>query len=357
MYLRRLQQSQRIQQGMEQRSKFEANLRHESLKTEQQAVMSPAAKEDAVRAMRPPVIKTNPEIRYQPMPPVAEEAPTESTPQHGFASEAERAAYRRGKKHGFRYMVQANRGLHSNRMGWVMTEIRQNLRETAPRVSAPMIELDDVCLTLGSRSGDVNILRGIDLSVARGETVSVVGPSGSGKTSMLMIVAGLERATGGRVVVGGQDYGTLDEDGLALFRRDNIGIVFQSFHLIPTMTALENVAVPLELGRRRRARARAAEMLDAVGLGHRLHHMPGQLSGGEQQRVALARAFAPEPALVLADEPTGNLDGATGTMVVDLMFSLSRDSGTTLMLITHDRDLAAQCDRRVAMTDGLLDEG
>ncbi len=219
-----------------------------------------------------------------------------------------------------------------------------------------MIELNDVCLTLGSRSGDVNILRGVDLTVARGEAVSVVGPSGSGKTSMLMIVAGLERATGGRVVVGGQDYANLDEDGLALFRRDNIGIVFQSFHLIPTMTALENVAVPLELGRRRDARDRATEMLEAVGLGHRLHHMPGQLSGGEQQRVALARAFAPAPALVLADEPTGNLDGSTGTMVVDLMFSLSRDSGTTLMLITHDRNLAAQCDRRVAMTDGLLDK-
>lgn len=220
-----------------------------------------------------------------------------------------------------------------------------------------MIDLHDVHLTLGSRSGDVNILRGIDLSVPRGEAVSVVGPSGSGKTSMLMIVAGLERATGGRVLVGGQDYGALDEDGLALFRRDNIGIVFQSFHLIPTMTALENVAVPLELGRRRDARERAAEALDAVGLGHRLQHMPGQLSGGEQQRVALARAFAPSPALVLADEPTGNLDGKTGTMVIDLMFSLSRDSGTTLMLITHDRELAAQCDRRVTMTDGLLDAG
>lgn len=218
-----------------------------------------------------------------------------------------------------------------------------------------MIDLRDVHLTLGSQAGEVNILRGIDLTVDRGETLSVVGPSGSGKTSMLMIVAGLERATAGTVIVGGVDYAAHDEDGLALFRRDNIGIVFQSFHLIPTMTALENVAVPLELGRRPDARDRAAAMLDAVGLGHRLTHYPGQLSGGEQQRVALARAFVPAPSLVLADEPTGNLDGTTGTQIVDLMFRLSEETKATLVLITHDRTLAERCDRQVRMADGVIE--
>ncbi|MEC9267642.1 ABC transporter ATP-binding protein [Pacificispira sp.] len=220
-----------------------------------------------------------------------------------------------------------------------------------------MIALRDVHLTLGSLAGDVNILHGVDLSVMRGETVSVVGPSGSGKTSMLMIVAGLEQATAGQVVVGGQDFGALDEDGLARFRRDNLGIVFQNFHLVPTMTAVENVAIPLELAGRRDAAERAAAVLDQVGLGQRLRHYPGQLSGGEQQRVALARAFAAEPKLILADEPTGNLDADTGAQIVDLMFSLARDHDTTLMLITHDSTLAAACDRRVEMRDGRLTGG
>lgn len=217
-----------------------------------------------------------------------------------------------------------------------------------------MIALGDVHLTLGSLAGEVNILRGIDLSVACGETVSVVGPSGSGKTSMLMIVAGLEQATSGRVVIDGTDFSKLDEDGLARFRRDNLGIVFQNFHLIPTMTAAENVAIPLELGGRRDAADRAAQVLDQVGLGARTTHYPGQLSGGEQQRVALARAFAVEPKLILADEPTGNLDADTGAQIVDLMFGLARDHGTTLMLITHDQTLASACDRTVVMRDGRL---
>ncbi|WP_227421524.1 ABC transporter ATP-binding protein [Pacificispira spongiicola] len=217
-----------------------------------------------------------------------------------------------------------------------------------------MIELRDVHLTLGSLAGEVNILRGINLTVGKGETVSVVGPSGSGKTSMLMIVAGLERASSGQVTIGGIDFGTLNEDGLATFRRDNMGIVFQSFHLIPTMTAVENVAVPLELAGRRDALDRAAAALEKVGLGARLRHYPGQLSGGEQQRVALARAFAVEPHLILADEPTGNLDADTGAQIIDLLFSLARDHGTTLMLITHDKDLAQACDRTVEMRDGHL---
>lgn len=217
-----------------------------------------------------------------------------------------------------------------------------------------MIALTDVHLTLGSLAGEVNILRGIDLSVGRGETVSIVGPSGSGKTSMLMIVAGLEQATSGRVVIGGQDFGHLNEDGLAEFRRDNLGIVFQSFHLVSTMTAVENVAIPLELAGRRDAFEQASAVLEQVGLGHRLTHYPGQLSGGEQQRVALARAFVGSPKLILADEPTGNLDADTGAQIIDLMFSLARDHDTTLMLITHDPGLAGECDRTVEMRDGRL---
>ena len=219
-----------------------------------------------------------------------------------------------------------------------------------------MIDLESVSLTLGSGAGEVNILRGIDVAVRRGETVSVAGPSGSGKTSMIMVIAGLERATGGRVAVGGVDFATLDEDALALFRRDHVGIVFQSFHLVPTMTALENVAVPLELAGRRDAFAKAEEMLGAVGLGHRTTHYPGQLSGGEQQRTALARAFVAEPDLILADEPTGNLDGETGRQIIDLMFELTRTHGTTLMLITHDRELAGRCDRVLHMADGTISE-
>lgn len=198
----------------------------------------------------------------------------------------------------------------------------------------------------------VNVLRGIDLGVAHGETVGVVGPSGSGKSTLLMVLAGLERASGGRVRVDGRDLSAMSEDDLARFRRDSVGIVFQAFHLIATMTALENVAVPLELAGRGDASARAVAELNAVGLGHRLDHYPGQLSGGEQQRVALARAFAASPRLLLADEPTGNLDGATGRAVADLLFRRQAELGTTLVLITHDPALAARCGRVVRIEDG-----
>jgi len=231
-----------------------------------------------------------------------------------------------------------------------------NSSDTALSTAAPLIRLSGVELTLGSEAGPVNILRGVDFTVGRGETVSLVGPSGSGKTSMLMIIAGLERATGGAVRIGGHDFRKLDEDALALFRRDHLGIVFQSFHLIGTMTAHENVAIPLELAGRNDAFDRAQEMLEAVGLGHRLSHYPGQLSGGEQQRVALARAFVGEPHLVLADEPTGNLDGSTGQQIIDLMFSLTERHDTTLILITHDPKLADRCERVVMMRDGILTE-
>ncbi len=214
----------------------------------------------------------------------------------------------------------------------------------------------DLRLTVNAAAGPVNILAGIDLEVATGEAVAIVGPSGSGKTSLLMVLAGLERATSGTVTVAGQDLGALDEDKLARFRRGAIGIVFQAFHLIPTMTALENVAIPLELAGARDAEARAADSLRAVGLGHRLTHLPGQMSGGEQQRVALARAFAPTPRLLLADEPTGNLDIATGRSVMDLLFAMRAQHGTTLLLITHDPALAARCGRQIAIADGRVAE-
>ncbi|MDJ0684320.1 MAG: ABC transporter ATP-binding protein [Alphaproteobacteria bacterium] len=231
-------------------------------------------------------------------------------------------------------------------------DIGANPEAGEPRV----IDLRDLRLTLGSEAGEVNILRGIDLAVTAGETISVVGPSGSGKTSMLMIVAGLERATGGGVTIGDKDFTALSEDELALFRRDNVGIVFQSFHLVPTMNAVENVAIPLELAGRADAFDRARHLLERVGLGHRLDHYPGQLSGGEQQRVALARAFAPEPRILLADEPTGNLDGATGEQVIELMFEMSRLHDATLMLITHDPALADRCSRVIRLEDGLIVE-
>lgn len=217
-----------------------------------------------------------------------------------------------------------------------------------------MIHLAAVQLTLPSSAGPVEILRGLDLQVGAGETVSIVGPSGSGKSSMMMLVAGLERPSAGRIEVAGTDLEQLDEDGLARFRRDTIGIVFQDFHLIPTMTALENVAVPLEFAGRSDAFDLAAEALRQVGLGHRLTHYPGQLSGGEQQRVALARASAPAPKLLLADEPTGNLDGDTGRQVIDLLFDLQDRQGSTLMLITHDPGLADRCNRQVRLGDGLI---
>ena len=228
--------------------------------------------------------------------------------------------------------------------------------QAPPGSDDPMILLDEVRLTLTSAAGPVNVLRGVSLCVGAGETVSLVGPSGSGKSTLMMVTGGLERPSAGRVVVAGADLARLDEDGLARFRRDAIGIVFQSFHLIPTMTALENVAIPLELAGRGDAFEAARAGLAAVGLAERVLHYPGQLSGGEQQRVALARAFAAAPKLLLADEPTGNLDTATGRRVIDLLFELSAKHGTTLLLITHDRDLARQCHRIVHMADGRIVE-
>ena len=220
---------------------------------------------------------------------------------------------------------------------------------------APVLSLQDVTLSLKSNAGMVEILHGITLDVARGETLGLVGPSGSGKSSLLMIMGGLERATDGRVHALDHDLTRLDEDGLARFRRDHMGVVFQSFHLIPTMTALENVATPLELAGDRRAFDRARAMLDKVGLANRVDHYPAQMSGGEQQRVALARAMAPEPDILLADEPTGNLDGVNGAAVVDLLFGLSREHDATLVLVTHAPDLAARCDRTIHLRDGQID--
>lgn len=217
-----------------------------------------------------------------------------------------------------------------------------------------MIDLSSVTLTLPSQAGPVNILKGIDLSVGGGETVSLVGPSGSGKTSLLMIVAGLERATSGAVKVADVDYSDKSEDDLARLRRRSIGVVFQDFHLVPTMTAQENVAIPLELAGDAKAWRHAADALESVGLGHRLTHYPGQLSGGEQQRTALARAVVAKPSILLADEPTGNLDGQTGEQVIDLLFRLRGDTGSTLLLITHDKELALRCSRRVSLADGRI---
>ena len=219
-----------------------------------------------------------------------------------------------------------------------------------------ILSLKDAALTLDGNAGRVNILNGITLDVARGETLGLIGPSGSGKSSLLMLMGGLERATGGSVTLLGHDLTTLGEDALARLRRQHMGVVFQSFHLIPTMTALENVATPLELAGETEAFDRAALELDAVGLGDRLHHYPSQLSGGEQQRVALARAAAPRPDVLLADEPTGNLDAATGTVIMDLLFGLNERHGATLILVTHAKDLAARCDRVVRLTDGRIAE-
>ena len=210
-------------------------------------------------------------------------------------------------------------------------------------------------LTLAGPAGPVNILRGIDLAVPAGEAVGIVGPSGSGKTTLLMVIAGLERVTRGAVRIAGTSYAGMSEDALALFRRDRIGIVFQSFHLIPTMTALENVAAPLELAGARNAFGRAAAELALVGLSDRQRHYPAQLSGGEQQRVALARALAPRPSVVIADEPTGNLDEATGGAIIELLFAARARSGSTLVLVTHDPALAARCDRTLRMRSGHLE--
>jgi putative ABC transport system ATP-binding protein len=200
----------------------------------------------------------------------------------------------------------------------------------------------------------VEVLRGIDLDVAEGEVVALLGPSGSGKSSLMAVLTGLERASTGTLQVAGQDFSNLDEDGLARARRGRIGIVLQAFHLLPTMTAEENVATPMELAGMADARERARAELSAVGLAHRFEHYPAQLSGGEQQRVAIARATAPRPALIFADEPTGNLDTATGHTIVDLLLDRRAESGATLLVITHDAELAARCDRVVTMADGLI---
>jgi putative ABC transport system ATP-binding protein len=217
-----------------------------------------------------------------------------------------------------------------------------------------VIDVADVTLSLGSGAGRVDILRGIDLAVAPGESVALLGPSGSGKSSLMAVLSGLERASGGRVQIAGADFAVLDEDGLARARRGRIGIVLQAFHLLPTMTALENVAVPLELAGADDAFDRAAAELEAVGLGHRLTHYPAQLSGGEQQRVAIARATAPKPALIFADEPTGNLDAQTGLAILDLLFDRRASSDATLLVITHDPALAARCGRVLEMQDGRI---
>jgi putative ABC transport system ATP-binding protein len=217
--------------------------------------------------------------------------------------------------------------------------------------------LKNLTLTLPSRAGNVEILRGVDLSVNAGEAVGIVGPSGSGKTSLLMLIAGLERATSGTLEVAGTSLKDKNEDALAAFRRDAIGIIFQSFHLIPTMTALENVSVPLEFRGVADAMQMAEEKLKRVGLGHRMSHYPGQLSGGEQQRVAIARALASGARILLADEPTGNLDQETGEQIIRLLFELKNQEGASLLLITHDRALARRCDRIAEVRDGKIISG
>jgi len=217
-----------------------------------------------------------------------------------------------------------------------------------------MIQLENIHLKLGGPAGEVNILRGINLSVAEGDTVSIVGPSGSGKTTMLMVIAGLEKATSGNVQVNNIDLNTLDEDGLAVFRRETMGIVFQNFHLVPTMSALENVAIPIEFAGFDDAFEQAREGLEAVGLGHRIDHYPGQLSGGEQQRVALARAFVTNPRILLADEPTGNLDQATADVVFAELLAIARNQCLAVLIATHNERLADGMDRCVALLYGVL---
>jgi len=221
---------------------------------------------------------------------------------------------------------------------------------TSPPADAPIIRARALSLTLGR----TEILKGIDLDVAAGDTLALLGPSGSGKSSLMAVLSGLERASGGSLDVAGADFAALDEDGLARARRGRIGIVLQAFHLLPTMTARENVATPLEIAGESDAWSRASAELEAVGLGHRLDHYPAQLSGGEQQRVAIARALAPRPALLFADEPTGNLDAATGAAVIDLLLGRRAETGATLVMITHDADLAARCARVVRLADGRI---
>lgn len=222
-------------------------------------------------------------------------------------------------------------------------------------MSNPIFSLKDATLRLNGNAGPVDILHGISLEVTAGESIGLIGPSGSGKSSLLMVMGGLEQGTGGTVLAMGEDLTAMNEDALSRFRRDRMGIVFQSFHLIPTMTALENVATPLELAGHADAFARAAEALEIVGLGKREGHYPAQMSGGEQQRVALARATAPRPAILLADEPTGNLDSANGEAIMDLLFNLRDQFGSTLVLVTHSDALARRCDRVITLRDGRVD--
>jgi putative ABC transport system ATP-binding protein len=221
-------------------------------------------------------------------------------------------------------------------------------------MTSPVISLNDMKLTLSGNAGSVDILKGISLTVQKGETLGLIGPSGSGKSSLLMIMAGLENASSGGVSVMDNDLTTMNEDRMARFRRDHMGVVFQSFHLIPTMTALENVATPLELAGDREAFSKAEAELRAVGLGERLDHYPAQMSGGEQQRVALARAAAPRPEILLADEPTGNLDSTNGQAIMEMLFDLRDRHGSTLVLVTHDKGLAARCDRIIQLNDGKI---
>jgi putative ABC transport system ATP-binding protein len=223
-------------------------------------------------------------------------------------------------------------------------------------VSAPIIRIEDVHVSLGSGPGRVDILKGASVVAERGRSLAILGPSGSGKSTLLMVMAGLERVTSGRIVIAEDDITRLSEDALARFRSRNIGIVFQSFHLIQTMTALENVAIPLELNGDRNAFSRAASELARVGLGDRKDHYPQELSGGEQQRTAIARALVARPSIIIADEPTGNLDAATGADIADLLFRMQADLGTTLVLVTHDERLAARCDRIIRVADGRLVE-
>ncbi|MEX0342412.1 MAG: ABC transporter ATP-binding protein [Erythrobacter sp.] len=220
--------------------------------------------------------------------------------------------------------------------------------------SQAAISARNLTLTLGSKEAPVDILRGIDLDIALGSTVALLGPSGSGKSSLMAVLSGLERASGGTLTVAGEDFAAMDEDALAHARRGRIGIVLQAFHLLPTMTALENVATPMELAGEADAQERAKAELEAVGLGHRLDHYPQQLSGGEQQRVAIARATAPRPDLIFADEPTGNLDAATGHEIVELLFARREETGATLLVITHDPELAEHCERVLQLADGRI---
>jgi len=237
-----------------------------------------------------------------------------------------------------------------------MSYLNQNSNAGSQNETGTAVHLKDVTLSLNNTAGEVKILRGLSFDIEKGEAVGIIGPSGGGKSTMMMVVAGLERISSGIIKTAGIDLTSLDEDELARFRRDNIGIVFQDFHLIPTMTAHENVAVPLEFSGNINASDLAREQLNAVGLDHRLTHYPSQLSGGEQQRVALARAFAVRPKILLADEPTGNLDGITGKAVMDLLFKLQATTSTTLILVSHDPMLADRCDRIITLADGRVME-